>query len=724
MFPSMTIAAAARRLRSRQPACKDHAMDTDVSFPRLSARTRRFTLGAPRGFALSPRGDRLLFLRSPSGDDPTTGLWTVDVEDGALGAERLIADPAALLADAGPEDLPPEERARRERTREQAAGITAFGADRDGATVVFALSGRAWRVDVESGAAEELHARGPVIDPRPDPTGRRVAYVNAGALRVLDADGDRTLAEPAGPDVTWGLADFIAAEEMDRYRGFWWSPDGEAIAVARVDDSAVRLLHIADPAHPERPAAPHRYPAAGAANPDVSLHIVHLGGPRIVVDWDRSAFEYLARVSWTGDGLLITVQSRDQRTVRYLTVDPATGATTPIAEDRDDAWVELIAGSPAWMSGQLVRAADRDGWRRLLIGERVITPAGLQLHGISDCAEDGVLFTASAEPTESHLWLANPDGSLRQLTTAAGVHTGTRAGSTTVIAAASLDHFGNQVRVWRDGAEVGEIASRAATPPLTLNVRLSASGPTRLRTAVLFPTGHVPGSGRLPVLLDPYGGPHAQRVQRARSRFLTSQWFADQGFAVVVADGRGTPGRGAAWERAVRGDLAGPVLEDQVSALEAVLAEHADLDASRVGIRGWSFGGYLAALAVLRRPDVFHAAVAGAPVAEWRLYDTHYTERYLGRPDVDPAAYDRSSLLPDADKLERPLLLIHGLADDNVLVANTLALSGALLAAGRRHQVLPLTGVTHMTPQEVVAENLLRFEVSFFAEALGGLARR
>jgi dipeptidyl-peptidase-4 len=224
--------------------------------------------------------------------------------------------------------------------------------------------------------------------------------------------------------------------------------------------------------------------------------------------------------------------------------------------------------------------------------------------------------------------------------------------------------------------------------------------------------------------MDPYGGPHAQRVLAARGAHLTSQWFADQGFAVVVVDGRGTPGRGPEFERAVHGDLAGPVLEDQVDALHAAADRFPDLDLTRVGIRGWSFGGYLAALAVLRRPDVFHAAVAGAPVTDWALYDTHYTERYLGRPDENPDAYARSSLIADAAKLTRPLLLVHGLADDNVVAAHTLRLSSALLAAGRPHSVLPLSGVTHMTPQEVVAENLLLLQVQFLQQALGVIPAR
>ena len=241
-------------------------------------------------------------------------------------------------------------------------------------------------------------------------------------------------------------------------------------------------------------------------------------------------------------------------------------------------------------------------------------------------------------------------------------------------------------------------------------------GERDLRAAVLFPTVH--DGSLLPVLLDPYGGPHAQRVQRVRGQFLTSQWFADQGFAVVVVDGRGTPGRGPGWEREVRGDLAGPVLEDQVDALHALAVADGRLDLDRVAIRGWSFGGYLAALAVLRRPDVFHAAVAGAPVTDWRLYDTHYTERYLGHPDVEPANYERTDLCAEADSLTRPLLLIHGLADDNVVAAHTLQLSRSLLEAGRPHRVLPLSGVTHMTPQEEVAENLLLLQLDFLRESL------
>jgi dipeptidyl-peptidase-4 len=261
-----------------------------------------------------------------------------------------------------------------------------------------------------------------------------------------------------------------------------------------------------------------------------------------------------------------------------------------------------------------------------------------------------------------------------------------------------------------------ELASLADAPMVEPNVNIHRYGDRRLATAVLLPHDH--DGSPLPVLLDPYGGPHVQLVLAARSRFVLSQWFADQGFAVVVSDGRGTPGRGSEWERAIHRDLATRVLDDQIDALQAASQQY-PLDLDRVAIRGWSFGGYLAALAVLRRPDVFHAAIAGAPVTDWRMYDTHYTERYLGDPTIDDTAYANSSLLPLAGSLTRPLLLIHGLADDNVVAAHTLQLSSALLAAGKPHEVLPLVGVTHMTPQEVVAENMLLHQLDFLRRFLG-----
>ncbi|MFG2320505.1 MULTISPECIES: S9 family peptidase [Streptomyces] len=710
------------------------------SFPKRHARTQRFTLGAPRSFTVAPDGSRVAFLRSGTGTDRANALWVLDVEEGG---ERVAADPRALLG--GTEErLSPEERARRERSREGGAGIVGYATDAAVELASFALSGRLFAAELRVGTARELPTPGPVIDPRPSPDGRHVAYVAQGALRVVGAegDGDRALAEADGEGVTYGLAEFVAAEEMARSRGFWWGPESDRLLVARVDDTPVQRWWISDPAHPERDPQHVPYPAAGTANADVRLFLVGLDGGRTEVLWDRARYPYLARVHWSAAGApLLLVQARDQRSQLFLAVDTESGTTRMVHADEDPVWLELFPGVPCWSpSGNLVRIADEGGARVLAVGERLLTGAQLHLRAVLDVGADDVLVSASAgeeaaeaEIGEVHVYRVNELG-VERLSQEPGVHSAVRAGGVTVLVSATLDRPGARVRVLRDGdrREMGAppaggwgnaatIASYAEDPGLSPRVTLTQGGARRVPCAVLMPTDYH-GDTPLPVLLDPYGGPHGQRVVAAHNAHLTSQWFADQGFAVVVADGRGTPGRSPAWEKAVKDDIAAVVLQDQVDTLHALAADF-PLDLNRVAVRGWSFGGYLAALAALRRPDVFHAAVVGAPVTDLRLYDTHYQERYLGDPGEQPDVYRRNSVIDDAGLVDaaephRPMMVIHGLADDNVVVAHSLRLSSALLAAGRPHEVLPLSGVTHMTPQESVAENLLRLQVDFLKRSL------
>jgi dipeptidyl-peptidase-4 len=651
-----------------------------------------------------------------------TCLWEADA---ATGAERLVADPKELGADDA--NLPSQERARRERVRETATGIVSYATDAKATLAVFALSGQVYAAPLGDKTApiRLVPARTPALDPRPDPAGRKVAYVHGGALRVIDRQtaADQVLAREKG--VTFGLAEFVAAEEMGRSRGYWWSPDGSRLLVARVDERNVRRWHIADPANPGRPPAVVAYPAAGTPNADVSLVVVSLSDGSVTpVDWHRAVFPYLVAAAWDDD-LLIVTQTRDQKTMRL--VNGTTGEV--IREDRDPHWTDVIGGVPAQLgNGEIVWTQTSEDTRRLLVAPASglaaalpATPPGLQVREVLGTDGDTVLFTASTEPTEVGVWRYGPDG-LTEVAAGPGIHGAHAAGGTTVLVSRTLDSDQAAARITRGGTATAEISSLAERPNLPHpDPRFLNAGPDGIRTAVLFPSWHLPGT-KLPVLMDPYGGPHSQRVLRASSVFLISQWFAEQGFAVVVADGRGTPGRGPAWDRQVAGDLASCALDDQVTALRAAAGKFADLDTSRVGIRGWSFGGYLSALAVLRRPDIFHAAIAGAPVTDWRLYDTHYTERYLGDPAANPAAYEISSLNDDPERavatVIRPLLIIHGLADDNVFVAHSLRLSSALLAVGYSHSVLPLSGVTHMTPQEVVAENLLLVQRDFLRSAL------
>jgi dipeptidyl-peptidase-4 len=684
-------------------------------------------------------------LRSKAGDDPVTCLWEADA---ATGEERIVVDPKTLGADE--ENLPPQERARRERVRETAAGIVAYATNADATLAVFALSGQVYTVTLGGDAAgvRPVPVKTPALDPRLDPAGAKVAYVHDGALRVIELETgqDTVVAEEEG--VTFGLAEFAAAEEMGRSRGYWWSPDGRQLLVARVDESAVARWHIADPANPDKAPVEVRYPAAGTANADVSLFVatlpdathdetVHIAQTSLAVippvgtklaevaGWDRAAFPYLVNAAW-GDDLLIVVQTRDQKAMRVI--DALTGEV--IREDTDPHWTDVIDGVPAQLpGGDIVWTGITDDTRGLIVAPAAelataapLTPAGLQVQAVLGADGGDVLFAASTESTELSVWRYGPDG-LKAVVTEPGVHTAKAGGGTTVVTSRTLANSQVTVQISRNAGVTGSIASFAQEPNLPHPApRFIEAGPSAIRTAVIFPSWYTPGT-KLPVLMCPYGGPGHQEVVKSARVHLPQQWFAEQGFAVVVADGRGTPGRGPAWDRTIAGDFADGILDDQVTALGAAAEKFTDLDTSRVGIRGWSFGGYLSALAVLRRPDVFHAGVAGAPPTDWRLYDTHYTERYLGDPNKQPDVYQRSSIINDPQRAVRtqirPLLIIHGLADDNVFVAHSLRMSSALLAAGYPHSVLPLSGITHITSQETVAENMLLLQVDFLKQALG-----
>jgi dipeptidyl-peptidase-4 len=690
----------------------DAQFPTDT-FPRQQARTRRYTLGRPRTFTVAEDGSRVAFLRSRASDDPVGCLWVFDV---VSKTERLVFDPTG----SGEEHLSAEERDRRERRRESLTGVTDYATDRAGSIAAFAMDGSLHVADLVNGGARPVHVEATdPFDPRPDPSGRRIAYVAGGALRVVDVDGsnDRELTSDPDPDVSWGLAEFVAAEEMERLRGYWWSPDGTRLAVARVDERPVQIWHIGAPVDPGAPSRPVRYPGAGTDNAIVTLALVDLDGRRVDVAWDREGFPYLVAVVWDTSGpLTLLVESRDQRTMQILRVDPDTGKVELVREDHDDRWLDITVGVPAWLAdGRLVRTLDSDDTKRLTFDDEPVTPVGLQVAQVLDVGDD-VVVRANDDPTETHVWRVNAAGGLTRLTEEPGVHTAVVGSNVTVLTSATMTGLPT-TRVLVDGEPVGTIASTSESPVLFATPTFFVGGARDLRMALFTPGGAEP-DGPLPVLLDPYGGPHLAVVQKVLSLQLESQWFADQGFAVLVIDGRGTPGRGPGWDREVYRNLADPVLEDQVEGLHAAAERYPFLDLGRVAIRGWSFGGFLAAMAVLRRPDVFHAAVSGAPVTDGELYDTHYTERYLGMPGTEVAAYARYRLLDDAPNLRRPLLLIHGLADDNVYVANTLRLSKALLEAGRLHAVIPLSGITHAPSQPEVAENLLLLQVRFLRDAL------
>ena len=782
-------------------------------------------------------GSRALFLRSDGSEDTVTSLWMSVIDENGNASEMLLADPRTLLADADAEDVPAEERARRERAREGGSGIVGYSIDASGNRVTFTINGQLFLTDIAVGvtravAIEEDELK-PVLNPRISPDGQHVMYTTGTYLVNVDlADtafdtafgdddceiGDAISVVASIPqDGEWkiGLAEFAAGEEMNRYDGFWWSPDSKYVLFETYDESPEPIWHLSDPANPANPARSNRYPQALTANANVRLTLLELGfdsdnccygAIANEVQWDYETYEYLAAVSWTsGHEPIVLVQDRLQQHDQVLAIhvgepiatmrDAENGFTddegdqvetfsiaipeytegerpgsTRVLEKHSNAyWLDLIHGTPAFTpNGHLICAMnDMDAdTNRLTVDGVPFTPAGLQVREVLNVTDDDVLCVVQRTPellpddSLPFLWQSNAadhdarsfdvvsiryDGTWEPLTYAPGQWTMSRAGNGCVVTGRGMDdatvqmqHCMNIVTTDENGTDVASmvvspIENHAETPGFTPNVHFTRLGERGLYTAIVLPSAssEYAHADTLPVLMKPYGGPGFQQVVENQSFYWDAQWWADQGYIVVTADGRGTTGRGPKWDRAIYETMKSVTLEDQVDAVRALPEALATLaaqenkessettipqpDLNRVAMIGWSYGGFLSALAVLEAPETFAAACAGAPPTDWTLYDTHYTERYLG---LDPAVYERNSIISDAPQLDRPLMLIHGFADDNVTIAHSLRLSQALMAAGRKHTFLPLTGITHMTNDETVAENLLILQRDFLAKAL------
>ncbi len=693
------------------------------SFPRQKAATRSFRLGAPRNFSISPSRDLILFLRSATGRTPTTDIWLAEKADSGW-IERCLVESASLSAGG---EIPAEELARRERMREVTEGVTAYSTDKDFTKITYALDGELFLHSLPQRPGEVVASPAPIntgggcIDPRLSPDGSHVAFVQAGSLFTVDAT-THEITRLCGPaeseaNVFWGLADFAAAEELDRVRGYWWDKDSKSLLVERVDETPVDIAWIADPANPLKPAREHRYPFAGTANADVSLHRVTLAGDINEIFWNKNTHPYLVTVSTRGSATTFSVLSRNQQNLKIFQLDGSTPTSIQIRNEKP--WHTVAHGVPTVNdAGQLIEIRPLNNTFRLCVDGEAVSPEGIQVGGVL-MTNDDITYTGQSETTNQHIYSIDK-GQLSATNNRLSLNSGVREGDLLVVAHNDFEHTKATYSLYSlnnlDSPE-HVFTNNAESPVIIPKVTVETTGKHNLKSAIIWPENHKTGT-KLPVICAPYGGPHFARVIASGLSFCSDQWLANQGFVVVITDNRGTPGHGPDFEYSIAAGLAKKVVEDQVDALTELGAKHPDLDLTRVGIHGWSFGGYLAALATIERPDIFHVGIAGAPVTDWALYDTAYTERYLGLPGENPEGYEATSLLSRAHKLERPLLIIHGLADDNVLVANSLRLSSALLAAGKTHSVLPLSGVTHMTPQEIVAENLMLAELKFFQEHL------
>lgn len=711
----------------------------DVELLHQLAQTRSFRLGMPSDAHLTPDGKTALFLRSPP-RDPVQSLWAMDL---ATGAARELVSPASLAS--GAETLSPEERVRRERMRVRTRGFTSLELSKDGARALVTLSGRVWVVELATGKTTELatglpgegRKAGAAIDPHLSPDGKRVAFVRDDDLHVAPSAGGRETQITRGGSerVTHGLAEFIAGEELDRHRGFWWSPDGARLLYEEADTTHVDVLTIADPFHAEQPAQRIAYPRPGRPNAELRFGIVSsAGGPTTWVQWDHARFPYVAQACWPKGGPpLLFVLERLQRVGQLLAVDPATGKTRVLVEDRDDAWVNIDPSVPRWLpdGSGFLWASDAGGpeWRLELrdpAGKlvRSLLPAGFGYVALADVDEKArtAVVEAGADPTGTSLWRVSLDGA------AAPQRIGPERGeigahfdeshAMFVAREESLEAMPRVLVRSLDGTTARELPSQAEAPRMLPAVEMEEVGPDHVRVAIVRPRGFRPDR-RYAVIDAAYAGPHVNVVEQSALGFIRAQWMADATGAIVVAmDARGTPRRGHDWERAIAGKLGTVPLEGHVATLKALGEKHPEMDMARVGVYGWSFGGYFSALAVLSRPDVYRVAAAGAPPVDWRDYDTGYTERYLGLPQDSAAAYDEASLLTYARKPAegglpgegrdgpRPLLIVHGTADDNVWFLNSLKLADALERAKRPFTLFPLSGVTHMPLEEDLNEAL------------------
>jgi len=707
--------------------------------PRLLAETFHFRNGQPASVKVTPSGDAVLFLRS----GPRSFERDLYLFDPDSGEERRLLTAEDLLG-GDEEELSAEEKARRERMRLAAGGIATYSLSKDGERILAPLSDRLFLVEVASGEVREVPA-GPggraesfPFDPQLSPDAGKVGFVLDGDLYVVELEsGERhRLTRRDSETVTHGLAEFVAQEEMDRYHGFWWSPDGEFLAYQRTDTAGMEVFRIADPFDPSRPPQEWPYPRPGKKNAEVRLGVVPAaGGETVWVEWDRERYPYLATVKWPeGAPLTILLQNREQTEELLLAVDAATGATEEMLVERDPAWINLDQKMPRWLPGGdgFLWTTERNGWWQLELRARdgslrhTVTPPGFPMHGFLhlDGGGEHVHLLASEDPTESHVYrlpLRPEDGAPRRLTRDPGVHGAVFAegGELWVDAHEAVDEAPAWIVRDGDGRRLGKLGSEQAAPPFEVRPELVRVGEEPgFDAAVVRPNDFDPGL-RYPVIVRVYGGPHKQMVTASRDDYLLDQWLAEQGYLVVRADGRGTPNRGREWERAIRSDFIGPPLEDQVRAIRALGERFPAMDVERVGIFGWSYGGYFSAMAVMQHPELFDVGVAGAPVTDWHDYDTHYTERYIGLPDADPEAYERSSVLSYASRLERPLLIIHGTADDNVYFLHGLKMSDALLRAGRDHVFLPLPGATHMVREPEQVERMYGRILGFLGDHLG-----
>ncbi|MBX2999744.1 MAG: S9 family peptidase [Caldilineaceae bacterium] len=678
---------------------------------------------APSSIAFSPDDSVITYLFSPNAD-LTLQLYRYDP---ATGESALMAE--ASGAGVTEENLSLEEKLRRERARELGQGISRYAWAKKADRLLIPLPDGLYLQDgVDAPLRRVLDtSTAPAIDPQLSPDGRWIAYVQDDELYVISAEGGapRQITHGArGTGRTHGLAEFVAQEEMHRSHGFWWSPDGEWLAFVEVDETPIpyfRILHQGKASTGPDAQEEHRYPFAGEANARVRLGIVSReGGAPMWMDLGDDEDIYLARVQWLPDGTLTAqIQNREQTILDLVCFDPQTGQRTPLLREQSDIWINLHdilwpLITPAW-EDHFVWASERRGFRHLYLynrnGEiiRALTGGDWMVDALVGVDEErgAVYFTASLDtPLESHLYAVPlSGGEPRRLTHTAGMH------------AVVMDHRCRRfvdtvsaldrpptVTLHRvdDGALLDVIFDRPDPRLAQFDLQppelVSLSSPEGITLyGLLFRPPAEFGPGPYPTLISVYGGPGPQMISNSwgPTSSLRAQSLSRQGFLVFALDNRGSARRGLAFEGAIKHRMGSVEVEDQATGVRWLI-DQGLADPERVGIYGWSYGGYMSLMCLACAPQIFKVAVAGAPVTHWEGYDTHYTERYMGTPQSNPAGYAAGSVLTHVEGMTGKLMLVHGLIDENVHFRHTARLINSLIAARKPYDLLLFPDERHL----------------------------
>jgi dipeptidyl-peptidase-4 len=694
---------------------------------------------SPRALRFSPDGSRVTFLRPKEDDRTVLDLWAMDVADG--NTYRLV-DSRALVPEEG--ELSEAEIQFRERARISSSGIVTYQWDEAGEAILAPLGGDVFYIDVETGDARRLmETEAFETDAKISPDGRHVSFIRNQDLWVhdLETGEERALTtEGAGP-VSWGMAEFVAQEEMRRYTGYWWNPEGTHIAAARIDETPVEIVPRFGINADGVTVTDQRYPRAGTPNALVELYIIDIAtGARSQIDLGEETDIYLSRVNWAQDGATVYVQrqNREQTVLDILAADTATGASTVALTERTPTWINLTYDFRALEDDGFLWTSERTGFRHIYHvgadGEaRQITSGEWVVDEITGLSEDGqtVYFEGWMEtPLERHLYAVPLEGGEpTQITAGEGwwsVSLG--SGAQGFFGSYSDPNTPAQTGLYAmDGALTAWIEENALdedhpyAPHLGSHLTpefgtlTAADGETELYWSMLKPD-HCTAETPCPAIVQVYGGPLVQTVRKGWTS-PRDQLFADRGYILFRLDNRGTWNRGHAFEAVIHDVMGIPEVEDQLAGLDYL--ESLDfVDTDRIGIWGWSYGGYMTLMTTLQAPGRFDAAVSGAPVTDWALYDTHYTERYMGTPQDNAEGYFNGSAFAHLDGYETPTLLIHGMADDNVTFDHTTRMMAELQERNADFELMTYPGQRHGVRPPPLQKHLWTTIFNFFDRRL------